>query len=77
MSVYLRGKIWHYAFMCNGRRVRGSTCTAVKWEAEKFENDYVKRLEGNHAIQSLIKKVQKIIDDELKKSEGDTILPPL
>jgi len=39
MSLYLHEKVWHYSFMYNGKRVRGSTGKANEKDAKKFESD--------------------------------------
>lgn len=36
MSIYRRGKVWHYAFAVKGRRFRGSTHTTDKAAAQRI-----------------------------------------
>lgn len=60
MSVYLREKLWHYSFMCNGERIRGSTGKTNEKDAKKFEADKIKELKGKQAVVQLAEKVQSI-----------------
>ena len=60
MSLYLREKLWHYSFMCNGERVRGSTGKTNEKDAKKFEADKIKELKGEQAVVQLAEKVQSI-----------------
>ncbi len=60
MSLYLREKVWHYSFMCNGKRVRGSTGKTREKDAKKFEADKIKELKGELVVSRLAEKVQSI-----------------
>ena len=60
MSLYLREKLWYYSFMCNGKRIRGSTGKTNEKDAKKFEADKIKELKGELAVSLLAEKVQSI-----------------
>ena len=60
MSLYLREKLWHYSFMCNGERIRGSTGKTNEKDAKKFEADKIKELKGKQAVVQLAEKVQSV-----------------
>jgi len=48
LKLYKRGKIWHYAGTVAGDRLRGSTKTAQKPEAEKIANEVERRKLERH-----------------------------
>lgn len=60
MGLHLREKVWHYSFMCNGKRVRGSTGKTSEKDAKKFESDKIKELKGELVVAKLAEKVQAI-----------------
>lgn len=48
LSLYKRGKIWHYRGTVAGRRLRGSTGTAEKATAERFVSEIEQRQWKGH-----------------------------
>lgn len=55
LKLYRRGEIWHYAGTVAGRRLRGSTKTALKDEAEHIVNEAERRaLKGDRDPGSLL-----------------------
>jgi hypothetical protein len=54
MSLYRRGKVWHYEFSIDGSRVRGTTKTTSKEIAEKAERE--RRRELERAINGIVKR---------------------
>jgi integrase len=39
VTIYKRGKVWHYDFICHGRRYRGSTEETNEKRAQRIEDD--------------------------------------
>ena len=48
MSVFKNGRLYHYEFFVDGRRHRGSTCTANKQLVINEERKQRERLEKNY-----------------------------
>src|SRR5712671_2603843 len=64
MSVFKNGTFYHYEFVLNGRRRRGSTGTASKPQAIKEERRQRERLEKSYS---------QVIEEEAREQEQKTI----
>jgi integrase len=64
MSVFKNGTFYHYEFVLNGRRRRGSTGTANKPQAIKEERRQRERLEKSYS---------QVIEEEAREQEQKTI----
>src|SRR5271165_7127484 len=64
MSVFKNGTFYHYEFVLNGRRRRGSTGTANKPQAIKEERRQRERLEKSYS---------QVIEEEAREQERKTI----
>ena len=64
MSVFKNGKLYHFEFMLDGRRRRGSTGTANKSQAIAEERRQRERLEKNYG---------QIIEEEAREQGRKTI----
>jgi integrase len=64
MSVFKNGTFYHYEFVLNGRRRRGSTGTASKPQAIKEERRQRERLEKSYG---------QVIEEEAREQEQKTI----
>jgi hypothetical protein len=64
MSVFKNGTIYHYEFVLNGRRRRGSTGTASKPQAIKEERRQRERLEKSYS---------QVIEEEARERQQKTI----
>ena len=64
MSVFKNGKYYHYEFVLNGRRRRGSTGTASKPQAIKEERRQRERLEKTYS---------QVIEEEAREQQQKTI----
>lgn len=64
MSVFKNGTFYHYEFVLNGRRHRGTTGTASKPQAIKEERRQRERLEKSYS---------QVIEDETREQQRKTI----
>jgi hypothetical protein len=64
MSVFKNGRFYHYEFMLDGRRRRGSTGTANKQQAIAEERRQRERLEKSYS---------QVIEDEAREQRRKTI----
>ena len=64
MSVFKNGRFYHYEFMLDGRRRRGSTGTANKHQAIAEERRQRERLEKSYS---------QVIEEEAREQQRKTI----
>jgi integrase len=70
LKLYRRGEIWHYTGTVAGRRLRGSTKTALKDQAEHIANEAERRaLKGSRDPGSVLTFAQAAI--EYRKVHGE------
>ena len=70
LKLYKRGKVWHYAGTVAGRRLRGSTKTSLKDQAEHIVNKIERRtLQGDRAPGEVLTFAQAAI--EYRKVHGE------
>ena len=68
MSVQKRGKFYHFRFMANGKLYYGSTKLTDQHEAQAFEREFLKKVQGairEDAPQAAARKVSEIVHKQL------------
>ena len=72
MSVFLRGEFYHYAFMLNGRRYRGTTKQRTATKAKRFED--IRRMEimrrGSAPMLRKAPRLEEVAKDFLEEREA-------